>query len=431
MMYQTGEQDINVAVNDFMKFCHFIDEKNPTLSARKGALGKNALFEINSLIENRRDVTAPNYQQESYPVINLMFVLALNGELYQKKGNEKGKVYLTATERKNEFDDLNAFEKYAFLLDIFWTRYDLNELTRWERTTVDQVVQTIAGSDPGKKLKKGAFSGRKDYDPLFSYATVIIQYFSYFGLCTYSPIVTDKPLSKYDDSIQAVIPTEFGVSLCKILSEEIFAYWNIPFNKKFYFDENFVPGIPLSGIYFGNEEERIKVENLHNQRKKAGYIPLFKYLAGAFPLGTLNNTVTTEVNRAVKGNFIFKVSLGSKIWRKIRLSSNHTLNDLHLIIQEAFHFDNDHLYTFFMDARRYSDNAYNSPWNSESPYADEAIIGKLLLYQGKKILYLFDYGDSWEFDVQLLKINEDERPVERPEIIEIKGEAPPQYDDWE
>jgi len=55
-------------------------------------------------------------------------------------------------------------------------------------------------------------------------------------------------------------------------------------------------------------------------------------------------------------------------------------------------------------------------------------------------LYFFDYGDSWEFDVQLLQINRDEPLLKKPEVIEEKGKAPRQYgyyyddddedDDW-
>jgi hypothetical protein len=49
------------------------------------------------------------------------------------------------------------------------------------------------------------------------------------------------------------------------------------------------------------------------------------------------------------------------------------------------------------------------------------------LYEGQKILYFFDYGDSWEFEVQLLKINKDEIPPREPKVIEVKGKAPRQH----
>jgi hypothetical protein len=103
------------------------------------------------------------------------------------------------------------------------------------------------------------------------------------------------------------------------------------------------------------------------------------------------------------------------------------LNDLHNAIQKALNFDNDHLYSFFMDAKRYSKHAYHSPMRDEGPFTDEVTIGELGLYESQKILYFFDYGDSWEFEVQLLKINEDEISPEKPKVIEVKGKAPRQY----
>lgn len=102
-----------------------------------------------------------------------------------------------------------------------------------------------------------------------------------------------------------------------------------------------------------------------------------------------------------------------------------------MAIQDAFKFDNDHLYSFFMDGKRYSKNAYHSPFSDEGPYAYDAIIGELELYLGQKILYLFDYGDSWQFAIQLMKIEEDELLPETPEVIEIIGDAPEQYESYD
>ncbi len=143
------------------------------------------------------------------------------------------------------------------------------------------------------------------------------------------------------------------------------------------------------------------------------------------------NQVQPQIIKTQKGNYTFKVMLSKTVWRKIKLSHKHTLEDLHLCIQEAFDFDNDHLYSFFMDGKRYSDDAYHSSFGDEPPFTDEAVIGKLDLYKGKKILYLFDYGDSWEFLVQLVDIDANEKVIKQPEITEINGDAPKQYGYYE
>ena len=56
-----------------------------------------------------------------------------------------------------------------------------------------------------------------------------------------------------------------------------------------------------------------------------------------------------------KKSYVFRVSQG-KTWRKIQISKESTLEDLHLAIQDVFEFDNDHLYSFFMDNKRWSED---------------------------------------------------------------------------
>jgi hypothetical protein len=51
--------------------------------------------------------------------------------------------------------------------------------------------------------------------------------------------------------------------------------------------------------------------------------------------------------------YTFHVSLPGfgRVWRKIEMQSDKTLEDLHWAIQDAFEFDGDHLYSFFMSGR--------------------------------------------------------------------------------
>jgi hypothetical protein len=49
-----------------------------------------------------------------------------------------------------------------------------------------------------------------------------------------------------------------------------------------------------------------------------------------------------------------------RVWRKLELPSDFTLEDLHLAIQDAFAFDNDHLYSFFMSGKA---------WDAAKEYA--------------------------------------------------------------
>lgn len=402
-MSRMWEQAISATVNDFAVFCNFIEQEKPPLSKRTTALGKNALFALDSLLKHREGFTAPNYQQQSYPIIDLMVNLALLGELYVKAADAKGNIYLARTERKLEFNALNIYEQYAFLLQTFWTRYDLEELRSWGgvEQCVDQMVNVLAQSHPGDELLKGTFSQRPDHDPVYSYLSVLVRYLTFFGFCRYIPLVgVYKKPSKYDDSIHAIIPSEFGVQICSLLINHRIADWNIPSLMNPFLDRD---------------------------HKKTVCKPLYTYLQPLFPEDSLLKTVTARLTKDAGGSFVFKVSLGRGVWRKVKVSYQHTLEDLHLVIQEAFAFDDDHLYSFFLDAKDYSKNCYHCPMSDGGPFVDEVTIGELGLYVGQRMVYLFDYGASWEFDLQLEKILTDELPPKSPEIIAVRGEAPQQY----
>jgi len=336
-----------------------------------------------------------------------MFNLALLGGLYRKAGDEKADIYLENTSLKMQFDKLNSYEKYCFLLETFWTKFDFMEIIRWGTDTSDQFTKTISESKPGQELVKGSFSKRADYDPLFSYLYVFVHYFSFFGFCSFQQLASTKnKQGKYEDSISSINPTEFGVNICKILHQLKLKLWNNPY---------------LSIMEINTEDKNYPLTKL----------PFMENLKPVFPQNSLLTQVQPEeLIKAQKGNYTFKVMLEKSVWRKIKLSHKHTLEDLHLCIQEAFDFDNDHLYSFFMDGKRYSDDAYHSFFGDEPPFTDEAVIGKLDLYKGKKILYLFDYGDSWEFLVQMVDIDEHEKEMKKPLITETKGDAPPQYGNY-
>ncbi len=251
--------------------------------------------------------------------------------------------------------------------------------------------------------------------------------------------------------------------------------------------------------------------------------------------------------------YTFHVSLpeDKAIWRKIELPADATLEGLHVAIQEAYAFDNAHLYSFFMSGQAWDERSeFTLPedtdlWEGMLPldtedeaaaYADEheadnatslhsdlaeeieaptaaelralleflqndpqarqqftdtisqevgmppAMIDKLIndmqtvaqgmsddqmdgllqvadpfatdddidededevgdvrttaldalqLHEGQRFLYLFDYGDEWQFNVSVHAINPNADPtVQYPRVVESVGAAPEQYADWE
>src|SRR5258708_895364 len=183
--------------------------------------------------------------------------------------------------------------------------------------------------------------------------------------------------------------------------------------------------------------------------------------------------------------FHISVPRTGRTWRKIEMRADQTLHRLHLAIQAAFEFDNDHLYAFFMSGKawdkrteyRLSDEQH--PWpellkdeesGNDDPPLPRAEVGEMRLRQlfgsnfdalrehmagdkwadmldgfagpgdalitklahlnlelDQKFLYLFDFGDEWRFTVRVHAINRDAPDGKYPRIVESVGNAPQQY----
>lgn len=177
----------------------------------------------------------------------------------------------------------------------------------------------------------------------------------------------------------------------------------------------------------------------------------------------LNDDKNKEIQRAVKKAkskdelqlfineeikvYQFKIILDSirfdsdfDVWRTLEIKGNQTLFDLHLEIQNAFNWDNDHLFSFFLTNKiwdkksEYSGNPFgkyvpSTMFENTSKPAGETEIRDLEITEGRQFKYLFDYGDEIIHSIETLKIYiSNEEDDNFPRIIESKGKAPGQYD---
>lgn len=119
----------------------------------------------------------------------------------------------------------------------------------------------------------------------------------------------------------------------------------------------------------------------------------------------------------------------SKVWyRLIEIEEQADLESLHIAIQAAVDFDNDHLYEFFIANNPTGGN--KERFDDESGGLLEHPIGDMFpLPNHKKLFYLFDYGDSWYF--RITKVRKRPMPAESgvryPRIVEAVGKNPQQY----
>ena len=120
----------------------------------------------------------------------------------------------------------------------------------------------------------------------------------------------------------------------------------------------------------------------------------------------------------------------------IEIDADASLIDLHMAIQEAVNFDNDHLFEFFLGRhpRNRAVKIGNSGgWGDFDPYEiyEKVELSEVfpLPAKGLKLFYLFDFGDSWYFQITKTRRKEkDPEPgVTYPRVVEKKGENPEQY----
>jgi len=119
--------------------------------------------------------------------------------------------------------------------------------------------------------------------------------------------------------------------------------------------------------------------------------------------------------------------------RTIAVSANDSLYDLAYSIVNSFDFDFDHCFGFYNNLK----DSYQSSEGyelfadigeeSQFPGVKKTIIYKAYDEINKKLLFLFDYGDNWEFITQLIKIEDLKAGEKYPKVIDSEGESPEQY----
>jgi len=125
--------------------------------------------------------------------------------------------------------------------------------------------------------------------------------------------------------------------------------------------------------------------------------------------------------------------------RLIEIDSTASILDLHFAIQQAVDFDNSHMFEFFVGRTPRNRTIFvggEPNWDTFDPfrkYENVSLSEVFPLPSGMKLFYLFDFGDSWMFQITKSpkkdkKANPD---IKYPKVVHAKGENPEQYPEWE
>jgi hypothetical protein len=145
-----------------------------------------------------------------------------------------------------------------------------------------------------------------------------------------------------------------------------------------------------------------------------------------------NNTKqdkTQNKNSAQKTNFeqdelkvyILKVSFhrDENIYRTIKIRDDNSLEIFADKILKSLNFDDDHLYLFNLDNPGFrGENIYERAMGGEK--SEKSLLKELELQENQEFYFLYDFGDEWLFNINVLKI-ENGLSYKTPRTIDSQG----------
>ena len=130
-------------------------------------------------------------------------------------------------------------------------------------------------------------------------------------------------------------------------------------------------------------------------------------------------------------SWVISVKFRKGCYRHIQIPKTKTLAELADVILWSFDFENDHAHAFFMDnvAWSHADSYFLSFVSDdvEERYTENVYLDILSVKQ--KFKFIFDFGDEWRFECQVLR--EIEAEDEGAYLVREVGTPPEQYPDYD
>ena len=379
-------------LHDFQVALDFVAETRPALT-KKHILSLKALGPLNERLSRRIEHGLSRPQQKSFPHINGLFLLLRASGLTRVNATGRSPVLEIDPFAVESWRGLNVEDRYFALLESW--------LLRGDSEIVGERSGRLIFSHPLRLWSEffENFDQLSCYEDWIDFARYIPQLHNLglmelFGLVT----VVDGPVeTKQGWRIADVRRTEWGEALLALLGDRILTDWD--FWRMLEYPQEQKPGElqPIIQPYRPDWQQTL-----------------------SWPDETYQ-----------EGLFIFKVSLTKKVWRQIAIPAESTLADLSNAILRAYQFDHDHLYLFRYPTRFGMSAEVNHPYRDEGPFSDEVRIGDLPAQPGFSMLYNYDFGDNWHFNVVLERIDPSDPSVDRYRIDQSVGKSPEQYGGWD
>ncbi|ABW30968.1 IS1096 element passenger TnpR family protein [Acaryochloris marina] len=401
-------------LKDFQTLLGFIGLEGRAVSGKRQQISMKDLAELNQQLSTPIDIDLKRPAQKSYPPIHGLYLLLRATGIVSSVTKGK-KQFLVLNQPVYElWQQLNPTERYCTLLEAWLIRGYAEMLGEDRMGFLTEGNRCIQGWERIADQKKHTFNQKKSSLDFFSYYPGIhnLALMEMFGFLN---ITTGKPEAGKGWRIKSFEALPLGSPIFKLVR-------NAYEQNDMTWPSEVDPSVPYDEL----------------QDTLQPYFPEWQ------------KTLVLASSGFRPDRHIFKVSLG-KIWRRIAISGEATLEDLSAYILSSVEFDSDHLdsftYTNAMGRKvevlhPYADGGFFS--RGVPLHTDEVKIGSLPLSEGSVMEYLFDFGDCWTFDVQLETIEPDLNQIQSTrtkkkkkkktpvgEILEVHGESPEQYPGYE
>jgi Plasmid pRiA4b ORF-3-like protein len=114
------------------------------------------------------------------------------------------------------------------------------------------------------------------------------------------------------------------------------------------------------------------------------------------------------------------------IWRRIQVSSSLKLCCLHSAFQVVMGWTDSHLHQFERDGKNWGVPQWDEFDDLDLIDESRTHLGSVLRAEGDSVTYLYDFGDSWQHEVVLEKIQSVEAVLPHPVCLGGERRCPPE-----
>lgn len=112
------------------------------------------------------------------------------------------------------------------------------------------------------------------------------------------------------------------------------------------------------------------------------------------------------------------------IWRRLKVSSDSTIADLHYIIQIVMGWTDSHLHRFVIYGKDYGSAQIGGVWFADDP--NKVKLADLGWRVKERFLYQYDFGDDWQHQIRVEAILTSESTFSEPVCISGQRACPPE-----